>query len=311
MRQSNSLHAALSSIGLLAWMLYILGCSGWSSWSPDGSRVLFPYFDPEAKEAGVAVFDREDASVRVIFVESPADSPSSAVLLAQWEGDGRRALIVKRVTNDSLEVIALPVGSGRPARHFKLPGMKDDFPVPPYPELDANLYLAGDYLARLNLETGGQTVQELTSPLASLATHSGRLFYLGPVGVAPNNQQPADAQEREEEKGEETQESEEDEREVEVGEVNPVDLTLRPLFRIKAKELQDPGVEDWPRPMAFDPTGARLALIGRREAKDVLILCTLAGVERILTPDFPLEEFHLGNHGMHGWDGKLFCASCV
>ncbi len=53
MKERNGLKVMLGIVGLLAWMAYILACR--ASWSPDGSKVLFPYYNPEAEETGVAL----------------------------------------------------------------------------------------------------------------------------------------------------------------------------------------------------------------------------------------------------------------
>lgn len=279
----------LGLVGLAAWMLYILACR--AAWSPDGSKILFSYFDPQADEAGVVLYDREDETTRTIFV---AHSPNldDALLFAQWESTGRRAIIA-RPTDDSLEVIVLPLDSAQPARHFHLPESEDTLLLPPYPEIHGNLYIGGDYLARLNLQTGEQTVQEPKSPLGSLLTHDGRLFYARQV--PPESEKKKKAEKKTAEKEKDANAEEEDKKEdLEVGEVNLNDLTLKPLFTLSGKELEEHGVKELGF-LAFDPTGTRLAINAEGEDKDLLLLCTLAGLEKTLTPEFPAAKFKLGN----------------
>ena len=40
MSQRSWLHPFLGIAGLAAWLLFILACTGWPSWSPDG-RIYF------------------------------------------------------------------------------------------------------------------------------------------------------------------------------------------------------------------------------------------------------------------------------
>jgi hypothetical protein len=310
MNLGKGLRATLGLVGLAAWMLYILGCTGWSSWSPDGSRILFPYFDPEAEESRVALYDRETGGTQSLFVQSPADDWSDVSLYTQWDSDGRRVLIVK-IVEDGVDMIVLPVVSDQTARHFKLPEIEDrgHSPFGPFPEVEGNLYLGTEYLARLNLETGEQTVQELDSPIATLAVHNGRLFYLREAPQEPEEQpeQPdqQEAEPQQEQQAEEAEEEPEQEEErVEFGEVDPQELTLTPLFQINLTALEQQGVEGLLAFLAFDPSGTRIAMVAEGDPKAFVILCSLSGVEKIFSPEFPVEEFILGNPQ---WapDGKI------
>jgi hypothetical protein len=290
----------LGLVGLAAWMLYILGCIGGPSWSPEGSRILFPYFDPDAEESRVALYDRETGATQTLFVHSPVDEVADVFLYPQWESHGRRALIVK-IVEDGVDVIVLPVVDNQTARHFKLPTIDgENVPFGPFPEVEGNLYLGTEFLARLTLETGEKTVQELDSPIATLAVHNGRLFYLRIAPQEPEEQseQPGqeEAEPQQEQQAEEAKEEPEQEEErLEFGEVDSQELTVTPLFQFNSTELEQQGVESLLPFLSFHPSGTRLAMVAEGDPKGFLILCSLSRVEEILSPDFPVEEFILGN----------------
>ena len=143
--ERNGLKVMLGIVGLLAWMAYILACR--ASWSTDSSKVLFPYYNPEADEAGVALYDRNTGETRSIFVRSRRSGDTLTPV--QWEGDGARAILqVKKE-----QILLLPVEPTKPARYFTLP-YQGDLSVIPFPEVTGNLYFGGKGVFRLDLETG-------------------------------------------------------------------------------------------------------------------------------------------------------------
>jgi len=66
MSQRSWLYPFLGIAGLAAWLLFILACTGWPSWSPDGSRILAPYVDTAKKQNGIALYDLKAHSARSI-----------------------------------------------------------------------------------------------------------------------------------------------------------------------------------------------------------------------------------------------------
>ena len=57
MKRERLLHVVLAVVGIGALTAYLVACR--PAWSPDGSKLLFPYLNPETKEVAVALFDRE------------------------------------------------------------------------------------------------------------------------------------------------------------------------------------------------------------------------------------------------------------
>lgn len=272
MKERNGLKVMLGIVGLLAWMAYILACR--ASWSPDSSKVLFPYYNPEADEAGVALYDRNTGETRSIFVR--ADASSNELIPVQWESDGARAI----VWVEERQLLLLPIDSAKPARRFELP--EDiEWQGTPYPEVGGNLYLGDETLIRLNLETGEVKSRELeVGHDVVLFQGNNSVFYAKEV----------DTPEDESEEGEGSGDGG-----IEIGELDPNGLTFQPLFVLKERDLAAHGVKEVHALMELEPSGSRIAMIGQGEDRDFIILCTRAGLQKVVAPEFPVEQYRLGN----------------
>ena len=150
MSQKNRLYPILGIAGLGAWLLFILACTGWPSWSPDGTRVLAPYSDPVAQQTGIALYDLRTRAARSLFSQPAGDEKDSNPAYAQWENDGQRAIVITNM-HDSFQVTLLPVDSRQPARNFVLGNREGDLPILPFPQLGKVLYIGGKRLSALNL----------------------------------------------------------------------------------------------------------------------------------------------------------------
>ncbi len=294
MKERNGLKVMLGIVGLLAWMAYILACR--ASWSPDGSKILFPYYNPEADEAGVALYDRNTGETRSIFVEADVDGPDDFYLLAQWEHDGARAILtLMGGGRDKLNVLLLPVRSEKPGQEFTLPKPEDSVLYLPLPEVAGNLYIGTEYLARLNLETGETEIRELEEGREVVLTgHSGRIFYHGPV---------LEQEERSEENRPEA-------ASFEIGVLDPESLTFQPLFELRGGQLEANGIEEIIPFLALEPHGSRIAIVGKGEERDTILVCTKAGLQKVVVPELPVERYRLGNLQ---WapDGKTIYAAVL
>lgn len=279
MSERSWLHSLLGIAGLAAWLLFILGCTGWPSWSPDGAKVLAPYSDPAAGQAGIALYDLKTRSARALFAQ-PAEEKSPIPAYAQWESDGRRAIIVAGIARDSLQVTLLPLDSGKPARQFVLAERSDDLPVLPLAQLGKVLYVGGKRLSALNLETGAQLDQPLQGREVYLSTDGSRLLYILNLGAG----------------------------DAEFGTVDPADLSLHPLFKVTAAQLEARGFPDakvYPL-VAPEPGGSRLAVRVKGKTQDAVAILGPSGLESILKPDFGVQNARIG---FPQWapGGKLLC----
>lgn len=265
----NRLHALLATVALIAWALFILACTG-ASWSPDGTKILFSYADPAARQSGIAYYDVNTGTTSTLFLRA-SDKSGGTIAFAQWERDGSRALIFTLPGSGTSEfsVLAMPVGSSGTTRQFSLPPIDELTPGLPYPEINGQLFIDGKYLARLNLETGQVKLADAKSKDVKLLFSDGaRLFFV---------RQGA-------EKGTLT-----------VGEVNQETLKRQPLFQFDLKAVREAGIAVdtlWPVP-ALDPHGGMIALIAMGDSKDAIVLCSLQGFERAFWPDLPLDNYML------------------
>ena len=82
----------------------------------------------------------------------------------------------------------------------------------------------------------------------------------------------------------------------EFGEVDQEELTFEPLFRLEGDDLERRGIGELVGYyVALAPRGRRLALTGRSEGGTRIVLCTEAGIDRVLAPQLSAETFVLGN----------------
>ena len=254
-------NALLTAVGWIALLLYILACRpSRPSWSPDGSKLLVSYYDPNTDEADVVVFDRTTGATRTVFVR-PNPSDEEHLIASQWHNDGEHSI----VWYEEHGLLVLPTDSSAPMRLFDLPEEVEWAPFP-IPQIGEDLYFSGDAVVKVDLATGETTSHE-TNREFLLYAGGNRVFYLA-----------------------ETDDG------YEFGEVDQEELAFEPLFRLDDDDLERRGINDLVGYyIAFEPHGRRLALTGRSEHGTRIILCTEAGIDRVLTPQLSAETFVLGN----------------
>lgn len=298
MSQRNGLHVVLGIVGLAAWMLYILACR--PSWSPDSSKILFPYCNPETKEGGVALFDRSTGAVSSIFVQSAEEEGCDdyVPMTAQWDRDGSRAIVAwgesksktkkkKTIQREWLHVLVLPVGAKGKTRHFKLRDFEADH-FYPLAEVAGKLYVGGNSLTRLDLRTGRKALRDLgDSRAVSLINRDTEHIVYAREGAESSD-------------------------DLEFGNLDQKSLTLHPLFVLKKADLAQHGVKEAGGFKAFRPHGPRIAMIGEgeKEGKDFLVFCTDSGLQKVVAPELPSKVYRLGNLEW-ALDGKTIYAMVV
>jgi len=262
---TESRNLAFTVVGLLVLLAYASAClPSRPSWSPDGSKLLYSYYDPKAEEAGVALFDRATGTTRSIFtVSDPGDDVGPIFIPAQWEAGGERAIL--RPGPEGNELLLVPRESSNPEQRFELPTSVEWSPLP-VPEIAGSLYFGGKNVSKFDLRTGEVTSRE-TEKVPHLYDGWGGVYYLA-----------------------------KDKRSVrghEVGRLNLEDLTLEPLFELESKETH--GIGALFRDVAFDSKGDRIALIGDGETGSSILLCSEAGLQETMVPELPLEQYVLEN----------------
>lgn len=265
----DGLRVVLGILGLTALILYILAClPSQPSWSPDGSKVLFPYYDSDTEQWGLALYDARTGTTRSIWLEKPSSGRyrEEEMPSVQWTRDGTQAIVSSELRDSdntvTLQVLVLPVGSRKPVRRFLLPKMEKDAFLSVFPEVAGHLYISSKKrLTRLNLRTGQVDVRESDCDLA-LAGAGDSIFYICTSGVGETEG-------------------------YDFGRVNTEDLSLQPLFKVD-------GIKGLNGFLAPEPRGARLAVVGQGQDKDFLLLMS-TGLERVLPLEVPAQQYKLGN----------------
>ena len=264
MKRRTTLHVLLVCIGLGGLMAYIIACR--AAWSPDGSKVLFSYFSPETKEAGVALYDMTTKQVRSVFVIAPVGDAEDALLTAQWERNGKRAIIrwpVTKQSPDHLKLLLLPIGSDKQTRLITLQIEDDGGTLAlPAPEVDGNLFIGGKDIVRINLEkTEGERRKLEKGGEILFAGHKDSVYY---------------ARERD--------------SVWDIGSLDTETVALTPFFQVQSEAVG----ELFPF-MAFDPKAPRFAMAAEKGEECTLVLCNRTGIQKSVKVLFPAEKYRLGN----------------
>jgi hypothetical protein len=155
-KSAHPTHALLALVALACWAACALACR--AAWSPDGTRILFPFHGPEGKGGGIALHDVRNRTTRCVFWASRKKGP---ILSTRWFSDGKRAVVLALETEgqDHLEALVLEVERGDVLKHYSLgeaAGLGAESLIhPPALLRDRYLFVVDKRgLARLDLETG-------------------------------------------------------------------------------------------------------------------------------------------------------------
>jgi hypothetical protein len=306
MDERNPLHVVLGIIGLLGALLYVLACR--PSWSPDSSKVLFTYCNPQTNECGVAVYYRASGAVTSLFSHEFKGDNSGYIPSAVWGSDGQRAIVLwgekgerekknpatretEKIETRLTHVEVLPLGTGEREMHFKLRDFQpsDGVYVTPLAESGGKLYLTrsgGNEFLRLDLKTGKQDLQDSKDEREPLFySRNGHVAYV--------------------------REGAESSDDLEFGALEPRNLRLHALFTLKKQALVPYGVDEYKVLLAFEPHGARLAMPAlAADERDVVLICNDRGLERVLRPEISAKAYRLGNLEWSR-DGKILYGTVI
>jgi hypothetical protein len=289
---SNKLHEALSAVGIIAWSVFILGCAmGSIAWSPDGSKIAFAYHDPVAKADGVMIYDRVRNSLTPAYVANGSDD-EGPLIQTQWDQTGSRLLVAiyqeDKNKVEHFDLLALSEKSQHSVRHFIL-SLPDDMPMLPVPQKGPRLFLSGEQLVILNLDTGEMQSNDRFANVA-LYPAGDRILY---------RRKSYSAAARDKITG------------IEFGFFDPDALALHSSFTVLQTELDARGISNLVALAVLD-TGREFAAVGQRnQAQDVIVLFNENGIDRILTPQLPVQQpFKLGSV-VWGRNGNIYAAVAI
>jgi len=202
----NSRNHIYGLIGIAAFTIYVLACR--PAFSPDGRRILIPSFDSESKRIAVLLYDRDTKKLSRFFeASSPGTDKAGNVASVTWATDGKQAIAVWPQADDKIMVAMLPLGTAAPTRLFIVPDKKEaaiSLMLPP-PIVGRHLFLGGETISRLDLETGEINTATIEGEAIYLESHRNLIFYVSGRDKAG-----------------------------EVGTLDPERLTRNPIFQFKA-----------------------------------------------------------------------------
>ena len=277
MKRERLLHAVLAVVGIGALTAYLVACR--PAWSPDGSKLLFPYFNPKTEKVGVALFDRETRKTSSLLVCEPKPGKKVTWVQAQWDRAGERAIVVQVEDADvRLHLLVRPVDPPGPTRTFAVPVHElSPFPGVPLPEVDGNVFISDkEYLIRVDLETG-KTDREGVEGEPVLVGTKNRIYYLRmvPAKAAAEGEEKTDGAAKDD---------------YELGTVDANRLVLKPVSRLPEKDVG----EVLPF-FALSPDGSVVAMTGRKEGTIRLLLVARGRLQKSIPLKLASKANVVGN----------------
>ena len=270
---------------MLGFGLFILACTGWMSWSPDGSQMVFGYWDPNVEQFRIALYRMGSARARAL---NPKEfSEGDTWLSAQWKRDGS-ALFVFRNSKDEngnpvISVMEVSVPNGEVLRQVNVPAKSDStVPIPPVEVQNALFIVLETGITRIDLATLELKKSDETGEAYIYSLDADRVYYVR---------------------------QDTDDNNLELGYVDPQTMAFNHMFKITMNDprFREGELKGLP---AADPKGTRFAFASTRKDRDDIAVLNQAGVERIFTPKFPFKKFHIGNMKWSP-DGKHLYAGVI
>lgn len=282
MKASIVLKSWLPLVALASLTVYILACG--TSFSPDDSKVLYTTVDPKSGVTAIAIYDRASRTSRILFepmiVSGDKPEEKAMVLRPQWMADGRGVVTAFVPGGEEGLVLAVcPLDGEKPSRLILVPEVADSLKKlqMSMPLADHFLFLGGsDEIVRIDLETGDRRVVPGMPDMCFFgAQKRDTIVYTG----SPESPEP----------------------QVEIGVMNPLTFSRKPLFRLPSEDLK----EDMFFVLGGD--GVKLAVTGKDTNGAVVcrILQKDTGDKRLVVSSTN-EDFTLGN-GVFSPDGKALC----
>lgn len=281
---NRKLHATLALVAVLSFGLYILGCVGYAAWNADGSKLLIPYYSPQAKEWGVVLYDLKAHSSQKLMTQTGVDQGDTSMQV-QWVNGASQPFIVVaskgrgRDDRKHLDAYLVP-GNGAPICNWLLPNFGDLYLSGPFAELGGKVFIPTSSLAVVDLRGTTDVVNydDNEEPIVSLATDGKRVYYVrGASRPAPTPENAGATEDG-----------------IEFGEVNLPDLKRIRYFELFNSELAAQGVELDGADLIVEQGGTRLAMLGKQGNASSFLIFNATRLERSLVPKLPASDCRVG-----------------
>jgi hypothetical protein len=309
MQRPRALSLILASIAFAGWVLFILACTNWPGWSPDGKQVLFPYLDEKTEATGIALYDREQKTITTFYLgQTSTGSNEHVPAAAQWSQDGKQILLYQGSEDRdryTMEVLSIPVEEKYPIRSLSvISDQVTDWP--PLTEVKGTLYLGFNGLTALDLETWRKRQEPVGNFVLTLLPMGDRVLYVA-------------VPQKEERKAETTQpqaaqaQSEKKEPPVpfEFGEIDQKDLSRHAWFTFTDQHLAEIAhcaAVDLQQTAAADAGAQQIAFtLTCPDKADAILLLDRSGIRQIVHPKTD-GQFLLTDAVQWSRDGKTLYA---
>jgi len=306
----NLTHLILTLIGTTGLVLFILACR--PSWSPDGKKVLYSYWDEGAQKSAVVLFDRKTRTSRVIFECSNPTKKSEEILAAQWTKDGARAIVVIPGGDGGIQILALPQNGQKPLRAFEIRkiGQAEDLAYFPLPQAGDQVFVTGaDTRVRVNLETGEiYRKDDIEEKESLLYEAGGRVQYMRGI----------EAEETGEKEGEQAKKETDGQKQqdgpvaYEFGKLDEKDLSLHPTVTLRTEELKSKGIGGLTGFLDVELHNLKFAVAEDSDASETPKIVVIAkdGIEQTLNVGIKGKPYKIGNP-QWSRDGKTIFVSAL
>jgi hypothetical protein len=276
MSKPSARDSLLAVLGITALIVYVLACR--PSFSPDGTKVIFPTRDGKTKGAAVVLYDLRKKSLETIFALPPMPKEDDAALAVQWLPDGKQVLI-----NGISFVAVLPLGSSNPTRFLPLDQKLDAGVLQMTPpvigkyqfipsktsvqiknEKGETVSVDKPIVLRVNLET--MEVQDFPDGIeGNFVTRGNQLYYIAQAKIGADDA-------------------------YELGRVDIEKITRIPIIQLKEKDYGEPSGY-----MTPNSTGNRIALTAKLEHDPRILLIRDDKLDTSIPVPEKDAEIQLGN----------------